>query len=428
MTWLAPTASGHLNATVRLPGSKSLTARYLVLAALAAGPMRIAGALRSRDTDLMAKALTQLGAQVTYDQTGTCVTGHKHSECRHRSAHPGSGFIDCGLAGTVMRFVPPLAALTCGNTTFDGDERARLRPMRPMLEALRACGVMVKGDALPFTIIGTGAVPGGEIQLDAGASSQFVSGLLLTAPCFTTGLTLHHVGSPLPSRPHIDMTVAVLREFGIVVQEIAANSWRVEPGIVPAHDVVVEPDLSNAAPFLAAALIAGGTVGIPAWPAASTQPGIFLPQILTALGATTSYHDGLMTITSDGAIKGVDLDLSAAGELAPTIAALAALADSPSRITGIGHLRGHETDRLAALTANINGLGGAVRTTPDGLEITPSPLHAGTWESYADHRIATAGALIGLRVRQVVVSDIATVGKTLPTFTSLWQDMLRSGT
>lgn len=420
--WPAPTAAHPLDATVEVPGSKSLTNRYLVLAALADGPGRLRGALRSRDTLLMAQALRDLGTGIEDDPAapGDWLVTPGTSR--------GGATVDCGLAGTVMRFLPAVAALADGPVRFDGDVGARVRPMGPVLAALRDLGVAVREEGepghLPFTVAGSGSVRGGTVEVDASGSSQFVSGLLLTAARFDEGLTLRHTGPTLPSLPHVEMTVAVLRAAGVVVDDSVPAVWRVEPGPVAARDVRVEPDLSNAAPFLCAALVAGGTVRVPGWPARTTQPGGLLPGILEQMGATTRLDGDVLAVTGTGTVRGVDLDLHAAGEIAPTIAALAALADSPTRLRGIAHLRGHETDRLAALSAEITRLGGDAEETPDGLVVTPRPLHAGTVRTYADHRMATFGALLGLAVPGVLVEDVATTAKTIPDFVGLWDGML----
>ncbi|MFC8734568.1 3-phosphoshikimate 1-carboxyvinyltransferase [Luteimicrobium sp. NPDC057192] len=423
--WAAPVASEPLDATVEVPGSKSLTNRLLVLAALADGPGVLRGALRSRDSDLMVAALRALGVRVDVDGSTIGVTP--------QPLH-GDAAVDCGLAGTVMRFLPPVAALATGAVRFDGDEAARIRPMAPVLGALRQLGVTVDDGGrgrLPFTVTGAGGVRGGAVDVDASASSQFVSGLLLAGARFDDGLTVRHVGAHLPSLPHIEMTVLTLREVGVEVQVSGLGggagdvpTWRVLPGTIAARDVRVEPDLSNAAPFLAAALVAGGSVRVPGWPAETTQPGALVPDLLARMGGRCTLDDGVLTVTGDGTVHGIDVDLAPAGELAPTIAALAALADSPSRLRGIAHLRGHETDRLAALRAEIVALGGGCEETGDGLVITPAPLHGGVWHSYADHRMATSGALVGLRVPGVEVENVSTTAKTLPGFTGLWSGML----
>jgi 3-phosphoshikimate 1-carboxyvinyltransferase len=419
--WTAPEATAPVDATVRLPGSKSVTNRALLLAALADGPGTVRLALRSRDADLMVAALRSLGAELTASDESVSGVDWRVVPGPVR----GGTSIDVGLAGTVMRFVPPMAALADGVVAFDGDPHARKRPMGPILSALRTLGAEVSGDALPFTI--RGPLSGGEVTLDASASSQLVSGLLLAAARFDKGVTVRHSGPPVPSMPHIEMTVHMLRAAGVSVDDTEPDLWRVEPGPIAARDLTVEPDLSNAAPFLAAALVSGGTVTIPGWPDETTQGGDALRELLPRMGATVTRTPDGLKVTGGGPIDGIDADLHDVGELTPTIAALAALAGSPSTLRGIAHLRGHETDRLAALATEINGLGGHVTETDDGLVITPRPLSAGVFRSYADHRMATAGAVIGLAVPGVQVEDIATTAKTLPEFARMWALMLGEG-
>lgn len=416
--WAAPQAAGPLDARVEVPGSKSLSNRYLVLAAIADGPSRLRAVLSSRDTRLMGQALETLGVGI---ETGT-------DWLVSPAPLRGHVTIDCGLAGTVMRFLPAVAALADGPVHFKGDPEALVRPMGPVIQALHALGVRVDEDGepghLPITVHGRGAVRGGHVDVDASGSSQFVSGLLLAGARFEQGLTVRHTGRTLPSLPHIEMTVDVLRAAGVDVDDSRPDIWHVAPGTVAGRDVRVEPDLSNAGAFLVAALAVGGTVRVPGWPSATTQPGGLLPGILERMGATTSLDGDVLSVTGTGTVRGVDLDLKPAGELAPTIAALAVFGDSPTRLRGIAHLRGHETDRLAALANEITRLGGQAEQTADGLVITPRPLTGGVWRTYADHRMATAGALVGLRVPGVQVEDVATTGKTLPDFVAMWQRML----
>ena len=423
--WTAPEAESPLDAVVEVPGSKSLTNRYLVLAAIADGPGLLRGALVSRDTLLMADALEALGARI--EQRGTDWAVEPIRLGRRAPFGAGPVDVECGLAGTVMRFVPPVAALLGRPVRFDGDAEARVRPMGPVLQALRDLGARVDDDArgtLPFTVTGPRGLQGGLVDVDASASSQFVSGLLLAAPRFAQGMVLRHTGPTLPSLPHIVMTVDVLRGAGITVDDSRPHIWEVAPGPVAAREVRVEPDLSNAAPFLAAALVAGGTVRVPGWPAQTTQPGALLPDLLTRMGGRAERSGDVLAVSGTGRIHGIDVDLREAGELAPTIAALATLAHGPSRLRGIAHMRGHETDRLAALATEITRLGGQAEQTHDGLVITPRPLHGGVWQTYRDHRMATAGALVGLRVSGVRVVDVDTTAKTLPGFTGMWARML----
>ncbi len=423
-TWPAPVARGPVSATVRVPGSKSATNRALVLAALASGPSTISQALAARDTRLMAEALTRLGVEIT--EVGRDDVGNVDWQVTPGHLR-GPATIDVGLAGTVMRFLPPLAALATGRIDFDGDPRARERPLGPMLDALRSLGVTLT-DAqgfLPLTIEGTGSVRGGAVDIDASASSQFVSGLLLSAARFDEGLTLRHTGRSLPSLPHIAMTLHMLGEHGVHVDFDADRAtWHLAPTALLPRDRAIEPDLSNAGPFLAAALATAGTVTIPGWPQHTTQAGDDLRGLLAQMGAQVHLADARLTVTGPGTIRGIDADLGQVGELTPVVAALAALESSPSHLSGIGHLRGHETDRLSALAEMLGAFGTRVDATADALHITPGSLHGATVSSYGDHRMATAAAVVGLVVPGVRIEDIATTGKTLPDFPGMWHAML----
>jgi 3-phosphoshikimate 1-carboxyvinyltransferase len=374
--------------------------------------------LVSRDTLLMADGLRALGTSIDVLDDEWRITPRQLR---------GPATVDVGNAGTVMRFLPPLSVLADGDVLFDGDPRARQRPIGPVVTALRELGADVVPDddaSLPLLVRGRGWLLGGDVSLDASASSQFVSALLLSAPRYANGVTVRHAGPPVPSLPHIAMTVAMLRDAGALVEDAEIDVWRVEPGPLRPGTIVVEPDLSNAAPFLAAALVTAGRVTIPAWPHPTTQAGDALRAILTAMGGECSLDDRGLTVRRSGRMAGIDTDLHAVGELAPVIAATAALADSPSALRGIGHLRNHETDRLAALAKEINGLGGDVSETDDGLLIRPRPLHGGVVSTYDDHRIAAAAAVLGLVVDDIEIVDIATTGKTMPEFASLWTGML----
>ncbi|HEX2498491.1 MAG TPA: 3-phosphoshikimate 1-carboxyvinyltransferase [Actinomycetes bacterium] len=423
--WRAPVATGPVTADVPIPGSKSLTNRVLVLAALSDRPAHVGNPLRARDTELMADALRALGTGIADDGAGDWVVTPS------RVIH-GPAEIDCGLAGTVMRFVPPIATLTATAdepVTFDGDPRARHRPMAALIEALRAIGAGVEdGDrgTLPISVTGGPGVRGGAVRLDASASSQFVSALLLTGARWPHGMAVQHAGPAIPSLPHIAMTIATLRRAGVSVTEQGADHWEVGPGPIHQPDVAIEPDLSGAAPFLAAAVVTGGRVTIEALTAATVQPVARLCEILEGVGATWSFQQRGLTVTGTDRISGLDADLAEIGELVPVIAALASLADEPSRLRGIGHLRGHETDRLAALATELNGLGGQVAETDDGLIIEPRPLRAGVFHSHGDHRLAHAAAVLGLVTTGIEVDGIGGTAKTMPDFVERWQAMLGS--
>ena len=417
--WRAPVALGPVDAVVTLPGSKSLTNRAAVIAALADGPSRIRGPLRARDTRLMVDALRALRTSVLEDGDGWLVAPEPLA---------GPAEVDCGLAGTVMRFLPPVAALADGDVRFDGDPRARQRPTAVLLRALAELGVAIDHGGrgtLPFVVHGRARVPGGSVTIDASASSQYVSGLLLAGARYERGVTVRHVGKPLPSEPHVEMTVAMLRLAGVGVDE-GPDTWQVEPGPIGPLDIDIEPDLSSAAPFLAAALVTNGRVVVPSWPERTTQAGAVLPELLTLLGGTCRLDATSLSVQGTGGIRGIDVDLHEVGELTPVLAAVAALADSPSVLRGVAHLRGHETDRLAALAAELTALGGDVYETVDGLTIRPRPLKGGLFRTYADHRMAQAGAVLGLAVDGIDVEDVATTAKTLPDFVRIWSSLVET--
>ena len=417
--WPAPFRGRKpVTSRVTIPGSKSVTNRALILAAQADSPSTLRRPLISRDSELMSAGLQAMGITITGKDEWVVTPASLR----------GPAKIDVGNAGTVMRFLPPLAALAQGDISFDGDSRSYERPLGPVIKALEELGIEIEHDgrySLPMIINAKGSIPGGDLVIDASASSQFLSALLLVAPSMTNGITAQHRGSSLPSMPHIDMTVQMLRDFGATVHvDKKAQSWKVEPGTLRGQDLVIEPDLSNAAPFLSIAMVCGGSITIADWPKNTTQPGDQLREIFTQMGAQVEFTSDGLTLTGGKAIHGIDIDLHDVGELTPSIAALAALADSPSHLRGIGHLRLHETDRLAALTREINLLGGNVVEEETALHITPAPLHGGTFHTYEDHRLATAGAVIGLVVPGVLIENVATTRKTLTDFPGLWNSLV----
>ena len=431
--WRAPVASASLDATVNIPGSKSLSNRYLILAAMGAKPVTLIGLLRSRDTELMMGALQALGVRCEVDpEVDTTVTVIPPAD----GVFTGNSSVFCGLAGTVMRFVPGLALHADGPVHFDGDAQAYQRPMGPLLDGLEQLGAHIEYEGkrghLPFTLTPPKSIVGGQVSIDSSGSSQFISGLLLTAPKLSDGLVLTHTGQHLPSLPHIRMTMSDLESAGVSVR-MSGHTWTVDHGDVQLPSrVVVEPDLSNAAPFLGAALIAGGVVRVPNWPANTTQPGGLLPGYLERMGAevAVSEDDGIRTliVRSDRTIHGLGkFDLSAAGEIAPSLAAILVFADAPTELVGIGHLRGHETNRLEALVKEIHRIGGEAEELQDGLRIVPvapEQMHGAVMETYADHRMATFAAMLGLRLNGIDVVNVETTRKTIPDFTGLWNGML----
>ena len=414
--WPAPLVADPVDAVVTVPGSKSITNRALVLAALADGPGVIRRPLHARDTELMVEALRSLGAQI-HEVEGRI-------EVLPSLSFAGGASVDVGNAGTVMRFLPPVAALADGVVEFHGDDRAAERPVGQVLDALRALDVEIDGDVVPFTVRGRGSVRGGEVVVDASSSSQFVSALLLVGARFDEGLTLVHDGEPVPSRPHIDMTVAMLRDAGVRVDSSVPDRWVVTPGPIGARELEVEPDLSNAAPFLAAAMVTGGQVVVPGWPKRTTQAGHALRDLFADMGGSCTLGSEGLTARGPDALLGIDVDLHDVGELTPVVAAVCALATTPSTLRGIAHLRLHETDRLAALARELTALGANVEELDDGLRIEPAPLHGGVFHTYDDHRLATAAAVLGLVVPGVYVENVETTAKTMPEFVQLWRSML----
>lgn len=423
--WPAPVATHPVHGLVVVPGSKSASARSLLLAALADGPSVLTGVLDSRDTGLMRAGLSTLGAGFTELPDGR-LRVHPAATIK------GGGTVDCGLAGTVLRFLPPMAALATPATSFTGDDAARTRPVAALLAGLAFLGAVVsEPHQLPFTVGGSAGFHGGAVAVDASASSQFVSALLLVGARFPDGVEVTAVGDSLPSVPHIEMTLAMLARRGVAVDRPSPHTWRVAPGLIAAVDEAIEPDLTNAATMLAAALVTGGELST-AWPEVSVQAADLLAGVLAAFGARIGYSTDasagrLITVSGPGGVQGADVDLHAVSELAPVAAALAAVADGPSVIRGVAHIRGHETDRLAALAAELTGLGTAVEATVDGLRITPGPRHGGTFHTYADHRLAHAGALLGLVTPGVELDDVGCTTKTLPDFPGTWSRLLGAG-
>jgi 3-phosphoshikimate 1-carboxyvinyltransferase len=404
---------------VALPGSKSLTNRALVLAALADGRSVVRRPLRSRDTELMAAALRVLGVVVTDEGEDWVVDGVPGALV------PTGGAVDVGNAGTVARFLPPVAALATGEVRFDGDPRVRERPLAPLLIALRDLGADLSSvDALPLTVRGTGSLHGGSVVLDASQSSQLVSGLLLVGPRTEVGVAVRHEGARLPSAPHLALTVDALRASGATVDDTVAGVWRVAPGPLLPRDAVVEPDLSTAAAYLAAPLVAGGSVTVEGWPLTTRQPGAVLPDLLEAMGGVVTRTADTVTVAAGDGLHGIDADLADAPELTMVLTALAAMADSPSRFRGVAHIRLQETDRLKALATELGHAGGDAAETEDGIEIRPARLHGALLSSYDDHRIAMAWAVLGLGVDGVEVDDIATTRKTVPDFVGSWSRLL----
>jgi 3-phosphoshikimate 1-carboxyvinyltransferase len=419
--WEAPYAEAELDAVIRVPGSKSMTARALILAALASEPSTIRQPLIARDTLLMVQGLRSIGVAVdtTDDERWTVTPG----------AFKGGTEVDCGLAGTVMRFLPPVAALADGPVAFDGDPHARKRPNDVVIKALRDLGVAIEDGgrlALPFTVYATGGVKGGVLEVDASKTSQLVSALLMAAPRFEQGLDLRHTGDkPVPSRPYLDMVVQMLREAGAEVDDSEPNRWRVAPGELQGREWVIEPDLQNAAPFLIAAVATGGRVTVEGWPTETTQAGDKIRDVLVELGSRVEWSRGGLTVVGSPSVLPVELDLADASELTPALAALFGVNQGPFTIRGVAHIRGHETDRISALVTELRKIGADVDEFDDGFRVNRGGHTTGTWATYADHRMAHAGAVAGLVIPRLVLDDVACVSKTWPDFAEVWERAVR---
>lgn len=417
--WTAPTATGPVGTKLRLPGSKSMTARALVISALAAGPSTLRRPRRTRDTELMAAGLRAMGAHVsTVDDERWLIRPHPPQ---------GPAHIDVGPAGPALRFLPPVAGLAEGRVTFDGPRPARARTLGPLVAALRSIGVAIDsspGGGLPLTVRGTGRVVGGEVVIDASASSQFVSALLLSAPRFDNGLALRHAGAPVPSAPHLRMTVQMLRAAGAGIDDATTDVWTVQPGRLSGRGWDIEPDLAGALPFFAAALVTGGSVTLTDWPHTSLQPVGRLRELLTGMGGEVARGPDGLTVRGTGSVRGIDADLADVSELTPVFAALAALADSPSRLRGVARIRHHETDRLAALARQLTALGAEVAESHDSIRIRPRPLRGGVFETYADHRLTQAAAVLGLAVPGIELRGVAGPARPVPDFPALWSAMV----
>ncbi len=398
---------------VQIPGSKSETNRALILASLAIRPVSIYNPLAARDTELMARALTGFGARIARGQEMWRVTPAQ------QITSPGT--IDCGLAGTVMRFCPPIALLAPEPTDFVGDAQAGGRPMGGLLSGLRQLGAAVSGDSLPFRVTPPPMWTRSQVSVDAASSSQFVSGLLLAAPRYPNGLRVDRIGQ-IPSAPHVDMTVEMLRRSGVAVRS-GPDWWQVSPGQIVPGIIHVDPDLTNASAFLAAAAATGGCVTVPNWPETTTQAGDRIREILTQFGARVEFDSSSLRVTGDE-LAGININLRSTSELTPVVAALAALAHGDTVITGVGHIRGHETDRIAALATELSKVGAKVTPLPDGMHISPRPLRPATLQSHADHRMVHAFSIIGLHT-DVEIAGADAAAKTMPDFTDRWQELVQ---
>ncbi len=407
--------SRPLHATITPPGSKSITNRALLLAAMAQGRSRISGALLSDDTRRMAAALTALGFELAIDEPRRQITVAGQGG----TIRAAGASLDAGNAGTAMRFLAGFVTLGRGRFRIDGSARMRERPIAALLDALRALGVAASselGNDCPPIMIDTSSAPfaGGAATLDATLSSQFVSALLMPAPLWRDGLRLTVVGET--ARPFIEMTLCLMADWG------ASSSFTGDVIVVPGGqryhpmDFAVESDVSGASYFAAAATTVGGTLTLRGLRRESVQGDTEFFAILEKMGARVTWHPDRVEVTGTGALRGVDVAMNAMPDMVPTLAAIAPFASTPTRIRGVGFIRHHESDRIAAIATELRRLGAAVEEYEDGLGIAPSRLHAATVATYDDHRIAMAFAVIGLKVAGVRISNPGCVAKTYPDF------------
>ncbi|MGE3619986.1 MAG: 3-phosphoshikimate 1-carboxyvinyltransferase [Acidimicrobiia bacterium] len=406
---------GHpLEATVRVPGSKSLTNRALVAAALARGPSVLRGALQADDTEAMVDGLRGLGVEVRPDWATDTI------EVEGCAGRPPAevGIVDARLSGTTSRFLLPVAALGSGTYRVDGGVPLRARPMGPALDALRRLGVTVaevgEPGHLPVDLSG-GPVRGGAVDVPGDTSSQFLSGLLLAAPAMAEGLEVW-LTTELVSRPYVEMTAAVVRAFGGDVAESAGSAWVVAPSGYAGTDHRIEPDASAASYFFAAAAICGGRVTVEGLGDASLQGDLAFVDVLARMGARVERGADAVTVEGTGTLHGVEADLADLSDTAQTLAAVAVYADSPTRITGIGFIRNKETDRIGATVAELTRCGVQAVEEPDGMVVWPGSPRPATVETYDDHRMAMSFAVLGLRAPGIRIADPGCVAKTFPGF------------
>jgi 3-phosphoshikimate 1-carboxyvinyltransferase len=416
------------DATVVIPGSKSLTNRALLAAALAAGTSVLEGALVADDTEAMASCVAQLGARVRRDDRGTRL------EVDGRPPPLPSGPLDLQArqSGVTGRFVLPVLALGAGPYRLDASEQLRARPMADSIEALRALGLTVEEEgragALPVVVRG-GPVAGGSVAVRGDVSSQFLSGLLLAGPAMSGGLHVS-VGGPLVSRPYVDLTLAVLGAFGAHVAEAdtAQGTAFDVRGPYRATRYRVEPDASAASYFFAAAAICGGRVRVAGLGDGALQGDVAFADLLGRMGAEVTRTADWLEVRGRGPLRGVDADLRHISDTVPTLAAVAAFASTPSRVRGVGFIRGKESDRIGAVVAELRRCGIEAVEHDDGFVVHPGAPQPAQVHTYADHRMAMSFALLGLRAPGIEILDPGCVAKTFPTYFDVLDSLRRPAT
>jgi 3-phosphoshikimate 1-carboxyvinyltransferase len=404
-----------LDAVISVPGSKSMTNRTLVAAALADGVSTLDGILLADDTYAMIDGLGGFGVTIAVDEPRQRAIVHGHGGV----LAPGPLTVDCRLAGTVSRFLTAVAAIGPGPYTIDAAPSMRSRPMSPLVIALRSLGARIDGDRLPLVVAG-GGVAGGAVALPGDVSSQFLSALLLTAPYFAEGLTVE-LTTELVSQPYVEMTAATMATFGVDVARRDGRHFAVPPTRYMPAEVTIEPDATAASYFWAAAAICGGRVRVRGLDRDSGQGDVRFADVLAAMGATAVHGGDGIEISVDGPLRGITVDMADISDTVPTLAAVAAFADGATRITGVGFIRRKESDRIGALVHELRRCGVAASEEPDGLLIHGLPTdgsqpHGARIETYDDHRMAMSFALLGLRVPGIAIADPDCVTKTFPEY------------
>lgn len=398
-----------VDADVVVPGSKSITNRALVAAALADGVTELAGVLDADDTQAMLGVIGALGAGIAQRDTTTySITG------TGGALAPGPLEIDVRMSGTTARFATPLAARGSGVYIIDGAPEMRARPMGETVRALRELGVTIAPESLPLNL--RGGFDGGTLTLSADVSSQFASGMLLASPGTSKGLTLDLEGEVV-SRPYLDMTCAVMRAFGAEVTQPSANRFEVTPGHgYTAADYMIEPDASAASYFFAAAAVSGGRVRIAGLGSDALQGDVHFVQVLAQMGADVTIESDAIEVQGTGTLQGIDVDMSQISDTAQTLAAIAPFAEGPVRVTGIDFIRRKETDRVAAVVTELQRMGIDAVEEEDGFLIQPGTPQPATIETYHDHRMAMSFAITGLMAPGIEIADPDCVNKTFPTY------------
>jgi 3-phosphoshikimate 1-carboxyvinyltransferase len=403
-------------ASVHVPGSKSITNRALVLAALT-GSQQLDGALQSEDTEVMVESLCKLGFAVNPDWQAARISLDQKSSARVIPAQAADLFV--ANSGTSMRFLTALVALGQGRYRLDGVARMRERPIADLLDALQQLGVnshSENADGCPPVVIEARGLPGGSVRIKGGTSSQFLSGLLMVAPFAKADLAIE-VEGPLVSVPYVAMTVAMMRQFGLAVEEHRPGHFQVPAPQRPRPlaRYAIEPDASAASYFFGAAAITGGSTTVTGLPTHCLQGDVRFVEVLEQMGCRIERGAGTMTVHG-GPLHGIDVDMNDISDTVMTLGAVACFAEGPTTIRNIAHIRHKETDRLAALATELRRIGAGVDEFADGLVIHPAPLHGAVVETYNDHRMAMSLALVGLKIPGIVIDHPACVAKTYPRF------------